>query len=94
MISRTTASFRGALSKLPSEVRRHARRAYRQFTEDPSHPSLRFKPIHAKDPIYSARVGMHYRAVGVLTGNEIIWFWIGTHAEYDRLIARRRRREP
>jgi len=94
VISRTTASFRRALLKLPSEARRHARRAYRQFRDDPNHPSLRFKAVHAKDPIYSARVGMHYRAVGVLTGNEIIWFWIGTHAEYDRVIARRRRRKP
>lgn len=92
MISRTTASFRRALSKLPPEARRHARRAYRQFKHDPSQPSLRFKAIHAEDPIYSARVGMHYRAVGVLTGKEMIWFWIGTHAEYDRLIARRRRK--
>jgi hypothetical protein len=92
VISRTTASFRRALSKLPSEARRHARRAYRQFKDDPSHPSLRFKPIHARDPIYSARVGIHHRAVGVVTGNEIIWFWIGTHAQYDRVITRRRRK--
>ena len=94
MISRTTANFRRALSKLPSEARRHAHRAYRQFNDDPNHPSLRFKAIHTKDPIYSARVGMHYRAVGVLDDNEIIWFWIGTHAEYDRMITRRRRRKP
>jgi mRNA-degrading endonuclease RelE of RelBE toxin-antitoxin system len=94
VISRTTASFRRALSKLPSEARRHARRAYRQFKEDPSHPSLRFKSIHAKEPIYSVRVGMHYRAIGVLSDDEIVWFWIGTHAEYDRVIARRRRRKP
>jgi hypothetical protein len=37
---------------------------------------------------------MHYRAIGVLSDDEIVWFWIGTHAEYDRVIARRRRRKP
>jgi hypothetical protein len=35
---------------------------------------------------YSARVGIGYRAVGVLDGDTITWFWIGSHANYDRLL--------
>ena len=58
----------------------------------PLPPGLRFKPVHPRDPIYSVRVGLHYRAVGVKDGDEIVWFWIGAHAEYDRLLKQRGRK--
>ena len=48
-------------------------------------PSLRFKRVHAALPIYSARVGIGYRALAIVDGDTAIWFWVGTHAEYDRL---------
>ncbi len=63
-----------------------ARQAYALFRQDPHHPSLRFRQVHPVRPIFSARVGLHYRAVGVREGNDIFWFWIGSHAEYDRLL--------
>ncbi len=89
MKSRTTERFRKTLAALPEQVQEQARAAYRQFQRDPSHPGLRFKPVHPSEPIYSARVGRGYRAVGVLSGDTMIWYWIGSHAEYDRLISRR-----
>jgi hypothetical protein len=49
----------------------------------PDHPSLRFKKVGA---IYSARVGLHYRALARHRGDNFYWFWIGSHAEYDRLL--------
>jgi hypothetical protein len=67
-------------------VQRQARAAYKLFAADPNHPSLRFKQVHATRPIYSARVGLGYRALGVREGEDVVWFWIGSHAEYDRLI--------
>ena len=63
-----------------------ARAACRLFRRDPSHPSLRFKQVHATRPIYSVRIGLAYRALGVLDGNDIVWFWIGSHADYDQLL--------
>lgn len=63
-----------------------AREAYRRFKENPHHRSLRFKHVHATRPIYAARVGLGYRALGIVEGDIIVWFWIGTHAEYDRLL--------
>lgn len=71
---------------LPDQVRQQARQAYALFRQDPHHPSLRFRQVHPVRPIFSARVGLHYRAVGVREGNDIFWFWIGSHAEYDRLL--------
>lgn len=71
---------------LPEQVRQQARQAYALFRQAPHHPSLRFRQVHPIRPIFSARVGLHYRAVGVREGNDIFWFWIGSHAEYDRLL--------
>lgn len=86
MTSKTTLRFREAYGRLPEHVRRRAREAYRRFKSDPSHPSLRFKKIHAAEPIYAARVGLGYRALAILDGDAAVWFWIGTHAEYDQLL--------
>ena len=63
-----------------------AREAYRLFQQNPSHPGLRFKKVHSDPPIYSARVGIGPRAVGVLAGDTVTWFWIGSHADYDKLL--------
>ena len=87
MKSRTTAQFLKALADLPEQVQQQAREAYRQFKENPGHPSLRFKKVHVKLPIYSARISKTYRAVGQLDGDTIIWFWVGSHAAYDQLLA-------
>jgi hypothetical protein len=51
---------------LPKPIQEQTRKAYRQFKEDPSYPSLRFKKVHPKLPIYSARINRDYRAVGQL----------------------------
>jgi hypothetical protein len=83
--SRTTKSFRTAFAALPADVQNQARRTYVLFRADPSHPSLRFKKVDDQENVYSVRVGLGYRALAVLEGSVVIWFWIGSHAEYDRL---------
>jgi hypothetical protein len=86
LTSRTTERFREAFGTLPAHVRRRARDAYRLFRENPAHPSLRFKRVHPKLPIYSARIGLGYRALATVADDVAVWFWIGTHAEYDKLL--------
>ena len=71
---------------LPDSVRQQARQAYALFQQDPHHPSLRFRQVHPTRPIFSARVGLHYRAVGLRQDNDIWWFWIGSHTDYDHLL--------
>ena len=88
MISHTTQSFRRAFPQLPDHIQRQASEAYRLFTDNPYHPSLRFKRVHPRRPIYSVRVSLDYRALGVREGDAIIWFWIGPHAEYERRLPR------
>ncbi|MCC3414756.1 MULTISPECIES: hypothetical protein [unclassified Microcoleus] len=87
MKSRTTAEFRKSFAALPKQVQEQTREAYRQFKENPSYPSLRFKKVHSELPIYSARISNNYRAVGQLDGDTVIWFWVGSHADYDRLLS-------
>ena len=84
--SRTTREFREYYSCLPEEVREHARRAYRLFRNNPHHPSLRFKKVDEEGNIYSVRIGLGYPALGVMEGSTVVWFWIGSHAQCDRLL--------
>lgn len=92
MKSRRNERFRQAFNVLPPDVKDLARDAYRRFRDDPSHPGLQFKVVNHKLRIHSARVGNHYRALGVVEGDIIVWFWIGSHAEYDQLLRAMRRR--
>ena len=86
MRSRATPRFWAAYRNLPREIKEAARKAYRLFREHARHPSLQFKKVHPLEPIYSARVTLGHRALGLLNGDEVAWFWIGTHAVYDRLL--------
>ena len=74
--------------RLPSRVRRTADKYFDLLKSDPRHPSLHLRKI---GDLWSVRAGIHYRAVGMdaPSGQKgIIWFWIGSHAEYDRFIKR------
>jgi hypothetical protein len=85
--SHANSRFYKALSRLPLSVRQAARDAYKQFTKDPYHPSLHFKQVHPSKPIYSVRINIDYRAVGVRQEDTVIWFWIGSHADYNKMIS-------
>lgn len=69
---------------LPEHIQALADRSYSLLTDNPGHPSLQFKMIGGK--YHSVRVGLHYRALGVPVSDGIVWFWIGSHADYDQLI--------
>lgn len=87
MISHTTTRFRKTFAELPEEIRRQAKEAYKLFKRNPYHSSLRFKQVHPRKPIFSVRASLGYRAVGIKESDTIIWFWIGTHSDYDRVLS-------
>jgi hypothetical protein len=70
---------------LPKQIQREARDAYRSFSTNPNHRSLRFKKVEGTAHTYSARVSRDYRVLGVFRAGVIEWHWIGDHAEYDHL---------
>lgn len=87
MKSLTAPQFRKRFADLPPEVRAVARAAYRLFQTNPRHPSLHFKRVHGSNRLVTARVGRSYRAVGVLSASgEVVWFWIGPHDEYEKVL--------
>jgi len=88
MKSHTSARFRDAFAQLPVSVQRQAREAYKLFKQNPHHPGLRFKQVHPARPIYSVRISIDYRALGVRDEDDIVWFWIGSHSDYDKLLSR------
>ncbi|MEW6533016.1 MAG: hypothetical protein AB1473_19455 [Thermodesulfobacteriota bacterium] len=87
MKSVTTERFRKALAALPPDIQRQAREAYKLFKQNPHHPSLRFKTIHPSKPIYSIRINIDYRAVAIRDGDTVLWYWIGSHQDYEKLIS-------
>ncbi|MBZ5619409.1 MAG: hypothetical protein LAQ69_11905 [Acidobacteriia bacterium] len=86
MQSRTTRQFWRLFSDLPFDAQRDAKRAHRLFQGNPAHPGLQFKKLESEDQIYSARIGIEYRALTVMRKDRIVWYWIGSHSEYDRLV--------
>lgn len=89
MKSRANARFWELFRKLPADIQAQARQAYRLFMIDARHPGLQFKRVSQKRPVYSARVTRDYRALGIVQGEGITWYWIGNHEDYDRLLAGR-----
>jgi hypothetical protein len=78
-----SGAFWEAYQKLPAQVRELADKNYALLKQDSQHPSLHFKKI---GKYWSVRVGLRYRALAVESGDDLIWFWIGSHADYDALI--------
>ena len=81
---RVQADFWHHLSKLPPNVQQSARSAYDEWCRDPRSPRIIFKKVG--DDLYSARIGRGWRALAFLDKNEFVWFWIGSHADYDQMI--------
>ena len=81
---RTTPQFWNRFNRLPPTVQRAAERSFERLGNDPAHPSLRFKKV---GKFWSARVSRDHRALAVEDGDGFIWVWIGSHDDYDRMIA-------
>jgi hypothetical protein len=78
-----TSQFWKLYGELPTHIQRLADRNFEKLKADPYHPSLHFKKI---GELWSARVGAHYRALGLDQDGGVLWFWIGSHADYDKMM--------
>jgi hypothetical protein len=85
--SNLTEGFLEYFGKLPDSVKQQARKSYKFWKQDPYYPSLHFKQVHTQEPVYSIRIGRGWRALGLLENDTLTWFWIGSHADYDRLLS-------
>ena len=80
-----TPRFWRCYRQLPENIQRLADKCCALLRGDPRHPSLHFKQIGR---FRSVRVGLHYRALAVEQESNLLWFWIGSHADYDKLLGR------
>jgi hypothetical protein len=83
LIHHAAPDFWTYYNALPAPIREQADRAFELLKANPQHPSLHFKKVGR---FWSARVGLHYRTIEVEAPDGIVWFWVGIHAEYDKLI--------
>ena len=84
MKHRKDRRFKKAYDALPAAARTQAEKSFALLKQNPSHPSLHFKKVGR---YWSVRVSRTYRAVAVEAGGDFIWFWIGTHGDYDKLVS-------
>ena len=91
MRSSRTRDFQKLFIKLPQHVKEAAKKNYELWKDNSFHPSLEFKKIIHNQNIWSVRVGIGWRALGVIKPQEekIVWFWIGSHAEYDNILKKK-----
>lgn len=87
--NRRTHRFREMQAALPAAVQRIVEAAYRKFLENPNHQSLHRKELHDthrgqhRRGSWSVRVTLKYRAIYVLDGDTNVWYWIGSHSDYN-----------
>lgn len=86
MDSHVTRRFRKLFRELDPGIKRDAKQAYRLWLSDHYHPGLHFKPLEGHQNLWSVRIGLNHRALGVKDGDEITWVWIGSHDDYDKRI--------
>ncbi len=83
MRHRASPDFWASYQKLPAAIREVADKNYTLLKSDPRHPSLHFKQIGR---FWSVRIGLRYRALAVEAGDDLLWFWIGSHSDYDAFV--------
>ena len=88
MISHTTGDFRHDFGVICLRRFKSKHAAYRLFLADPGHPGLRFKKLPPFEDLWSVRITGDYRAIGRRKEDVIVWFFIGSHADYDQLLGR------
>ena len=84
MKSQTLPSFWEAYQALPEELKRSARKSFHLWRDSPFHPSLHFKCVNQEERIWSVRLRRGYRALGIMEGDKVTWFWVGSHEDYER----------
>jgi len=80
---KTTSRFWKNYEKLPIYIQKIAQKNFNLLKEDPLHPSLHFKRI---GKFWSARVDINHRALAIEDDENLLWVWIGTHDEYEKML--------
>lgn len=82
MTGKTHRKFWKCFDSLSPAAQKLAREKYALWKRDPGHPSLKFE--ERRNGVCVVRIGDHLRSIGLREGDLIVWFWIGSHEEYNR----------
>ncbi len=83
---RTTSRFWACFDALPISAQKLAKKNFELLKQNPKHPSLHFKKV---GDLWSARVGINFRALAFKDESDFIWVWIGVHEKYEQLICKK-----
>ena len=86
MNSFTVRSYCDSYNELSQDVKEQADTKFEFWKEDPFHPSLHFKCVNSEDNIWSVRINLDYRALTVREKSAVVWYWIGNHERYKKLL--------
>ena len=86
MKHQTTPKFWSLYNALPVELRLLADKQHALLEQNPQHPSLHFKKVGRE--LWSVRVSDSCRALALEVEEDFLWFWIGWHDEYERILKR------
>ena len=78
------AQLWGSVLSLPDHIRQPARKAFFLWKQSPVHSSLHFTCVNQEERVWSVRITLGYRALGIVDGDTVMWFWIGNHQDYER----------
>lgn len=93
--NRRTAEYRRLLAKLPQWVHRLADETFELFLADPSHPSLRLHALvdtargQHRSGSFAVYLGKKYRVIYHIDGDTNVWYWIGTHNDYENFTGKK-----
>ena len=79
----TVPSFWEKYDKLPVQIQKIADKDFELLKENPKHPSLHLKKVNY---YWSVRIGKRYRALAIEIDDGLLWFWIGSHSQYDNFL--------
>lgn len=85
LVSHTHPDFWKYYDQLPEKIQKLADKKFKLFRSKPFHPSLGFAQ---KGKVWTVEIGLHYRAIAWRNENNVVWFWIGSHETYNKLMNR------
>lgn len=90
-----TADYRAMQERLPPPIRKLAESAFATFQRNPDHPALRRHRLadseagRHRSGTWSVSITMKYRALYVVDGETNVWYWVGSHSDFDTFVGRK-----
>lgn len=92
-----TNQFKKLFAQLPRHIQELAQGAFDHFRTDPHHPMLHNHPLadsnkgRHRNGSRAVWITRRYRAIYVQDGDTNVWYWIGSHEDYNNFIGSRRK---